>query len=132
MLLALRAEGVLPFRYIAADSVYGNSPVFLDAMDACVGSIYLVGISSEMRCWLQRPDTQDEAYRYGGEAHTRRVLSPASQAPKSLAALAQSLPSHAWYHRTVWKGAKGPLPTRLPGGACPFAETACPIAPCGW
>src|ERR687895_2350434 len=58
MLLAIRSEGVLPFRYIGADSVYGNSPVLLDAMDACVGTIYLVGISSETRCWLQCPVTQ--------------------------------------------------------------------------
>src|SRR5687767_12143566 len=30
MLLSIHADGVLPFRYIGADSVYGNSPVFLD------------------------------------------------------------------------------------------------------
>ena len=57
MLLAMRAEGVLPFRYIGADSVYGNSPVFLEAMDACVGCVYLVGISSETPCWVDWPCT---------------------------------------------------------------------------
>ena len=47
--------------------MYGNSPVFLDAMDACVGRIYMVAISSETRCWLQRPETELHIYRYGGE-----------------------------------------------------------------
>jgi SRSO17 transposase len=85
MVLAIRSEGVLPFRYIGADSVYGNSPVFLDALDACVGAIYLVGISSEMRCWLQRPITQEQTYLYRGETRTRRVLAPGSEAPMSVA-----------------------------------------------
>jgi SRSO17 transposase len=63
MWLAIRSEGVLPFRYIGADRVYGNSPVFLEAMDACVGTVYLVGISSETQCWLQCPVTQEQPYR---------------------------------------------------------------------
>lgn len=109
MLLAIRAEGVLPFRYIGADSVYGNSPVFLDALNACVGSVYLVGISSEMHCWLQRPVTQEQTYRYRGEAHTRRLLAPGSEPPMSVAQWAHHLPPHRWYRRTVSEGSKGPI-----------------------
>ncbi len=109
MLRAIQNEGRLPFRYIAADSVYGNSPVFLEAMDACVGRIYMVGISSETRCWLQRPQTELHTYRYGGEEHTQRVLAPLIPAPTSVANLAQSLRPHAWYRRTVSEGSKGPI-----------------------
>lgn len=109
MLRALQNEGQLPFRYIAADSVYGNSPVFLDAMEACVGRIYMVGVSSETRCWLKRPETQLHTYRYGGEVHTQRVLAPSSPAPQSVAILAQSLRPHVWYQRTVSEGSKGPI-----------------------
>jgi SRSO17 transposase len=109
MLRAIQDEGQLPFRYIAADSVYGNSPVFLDAMAACVGRIYMVGISSETRCWLQRPQTQLHTYRYGGEAHSQRVLAPSSPAPMSVAELAQNLRPHVWYRRTVSEGSKGPI-----------------------
>lgn len=109
MLRAIQNEGQLPFRYIAADSVYGNSPVFLDAMEACVGRVYMVGISSETRAWLQRPQTQLHTYRYGGEVYTRQVLAPSSPAPKSVAEWAQSLRPHAWYRRTVSEGSKGPI-----------------------
>jgi hypothetical protein len=37
MLQAIAQEGVLPFKYIVADCLYGNSPDFLEAVDACVG-----------------------------------------------------------------------------------------------
>lgn len=109
MLRAIQDEAQLPFRYLTADSIYGNSPVFLDAMDGCVGRVYMVGISSETRCWLQRPQTQVYTYRYGGEEHTQRVLAPSSPAPKSVAEWAQSLRPHAWYRRTVSEGSKGPI-----------------------
>ena len=61
MLQSISQEGILPFRYIVADSVYGNSPDFLAALDACVGTTALVAISSETRCWPQRPTTQEKA-----------------------------------------------------------------------
>jgi SRSO17 transposase len=109
MLLSIHAEGVLPFRYIGADSVYGNSPVFLDAMEACVGRVYLVGISSETRCWLQCPVTQEQTYCYRGEVCTRRILAPGSEPPMSVAEWAHSLRPHSWYRRTVSEGSKGPI-----------------------
>ena len=63
MLEAIAHEGLLPFKYIVADCLYGNSPTFLDAIDACVGSTAFVAIPSETRCWLQRPRTADKRYR---------------------------------------------------------------------
>jgi len=109
MLRAIHHEGQLPFRYIVADSVYGNSPVFLDAMEACIGRVYMVGVSSETRCWLKRPQTELHAYRYGGEDHRQEVLASSSPPPKSVAEWAQSLRPHAWYRRTVSEGSKGPI-----------------------
>ena len=46
MLQAIAHEGLLPFKYIVADCLYGNSPAFLDAVDACVGVTALVAIPS--------------------------------------------------------------------------------------
>jgi len=109
MLQSLRQEGILRFRYIVADSVYGNSPDFLAAMDACVGATALVAISSETRCWLQRPVTQEQAYRYTGEERAKRHLRPTASAPQSVAALAATLPAWQWYRRKVSEGTKGPI-----------------------
>src|ERR1044072_5403015 len=49
MLNALRQEGLLPFKYVVADCLYGNSPDFLDAGDACVGVATVVGIPGGAR-----------------------------------------------------------------------------------
>jgi hypothetical protein len=45
-------EGLLPFKYVVADSLYGNSPDFLHAVDSCVGITTFIAIPSETRCWL--------------------------------------------------------------------------------
>ena len=101
-------EGLLPFKYIVADCLYGNSPTFLDAVDACVGRTALVAIPSETRCWLQRPRTADKHYRYKGEARAKRVVEPDS-APCVVATVAASLPASRWYRRKVSEGTKGPI-----------------------
>jgi hypothetical protein len=92
-----------------ADSVYGNSPDFLAAIDACVGATALVSISSETRCWPQRPATQEQAYRDKGAERAKRHLRPTAVAPQSVAALAASLPAWQWYRRKVSEGTKGPI-----------------------
>jgi SRSO17 transposase len=64
MLQAIRSKGRLPFKSIVADCLYGNSPDFLAAVDSCVGVTSLVSIPAETRCWLQRPLTTENTYRY--------------------------------------------------------------------
>jgi SRSO17 transposase len=92
-----------------ADCLYGNSPDFLDAVDACVGLTALVAISSETRCWLQRPQTADKRYMYKGEARAKPVVVAPPHAPCSVAAVAASLPASRWYQRQVSVGTKGPI-----------------------
>jgi SRSO17 transposase len=109
MLQHIKEEGILPFRYIVADSVYGNSPDFLAALDACVGTTALVAISSETRCWLQRPATQEQTSQYKGEVRAKRHVLPTTLPPQSVAALAATLPAWQWYRWTVSEGTKGPI-----------------------
>jgi SRSO17 transposase len=109
MLCSLAHEGLLPFKYVVADCLYGNSPDFLDAVDACVGVTTFVAIPSETRCWLQRPRTEDKTYTYQGDVHTKRVVLAATTAPRTVAAVAASLPASSWYQRTVSEGTKGPI-----------------------
>lgn len=44
MLQAIAAEGLVPFKYVVADCLYGNRPDFLDAIEACVGITALVAL----------------------------------------------------------------------------------------
>jgi SRSO17 transposase len=109
MLQAIVYDGLLPFKYVVADCLYGNSPDFLDAVDACVGVTTFVAIPSETRCWLQRPQTEDKTYTYKGDVHAKRRLVAPTTAPSSVAALAACLPTSRWYQRTVSEGTKGPI-----------------------
>ena len=68
-----------------------------------------MALSSETRGWLQRPVTQEQAYRYKGEERAKRHLSPTASAPQSVAALAATRPAWQWYRRTVSEGTKGPI-----------------------
>src|SRR5215470_12196268 len=109
MLQAITREGLLPFKYVMADSLYGNSPTFLDAVDTCVGRTALVAVPSETRCWLQRPRTADKRYRYKGAAQAKRVVVAPDSAPRMVATVAASLPASSWYRRKVSEGTKGPI-----------------------
>ena len=92
MVKAIRGEGQLPCKYVVADGLYGHSPDFLDAIDACVGVTALVSIPSDTRCWLQRPATTEKSYKYKGALRLKRVVAPEMSAPLTVAALAQGLP----------------------------------------
>jgi SRSO17 transposase len=109
MLQAITREGLLPFQYVVADSLYGNSPDFLDAIDACGGVTALVAIPAETRCWSQRPQMTAQTYRYKGEVRSKRVVAAPGQAPCSVGTLAASLPASSWYRRQVSEGTKGPI-----------------------
>src|SRR6266567_1492725 len=109
MVRATRSEGRLPFKYLVADCLYGKSPDFLDAVDACVGVTSLVSMPSDTRCWLQRPVTTEKTSKYKGAMRSQRVVAPEVVAPLTVAALAQSLPSSGWYRRRVSEGTKGPI-----------------------
>src|SRR5919108_2193927 len=109
MVQAIAHEGLLPFKYIVADCLYGNSPDFLDAIDTCVGVTTFVAIPADTRCWLQRPRTEAKTYIYKGDARSKRVVVAPHSAPSSVAAVADSLPISSWYQRTVSEGTKGPI-----------------------
>ena len=109
MLQAIVHEGLLPFTYLVADCLYGNSPDFLDAGDTCVGVTALLAIPSERRCWLQRPQTTEKGYRYKGEARSKRVGVDPGSLPITVATVAGRLPASLWYCRKVSEGTKGPI-----------------------
>jgi SRSO17 transposase len=109
MVRTLYQAGVLPFRYIVADCLYGNSPDFWAACEACVGTIACVAVPEDTRCWLQPLTTQTSTYRYRGEARRRRVVVTPDNVPHAVAVLAQQITPTFWYRRTVSEGTKGPI-----------------------
>jgi SRSO17 transposase len=114
MLKSLVREGLLPCKYVVADGLYGNSPDFLEAVDACVVGTTFMAIPADTRCWLQRTKTTERTCRYQGKAGAKRmVVAPANDAC-TVVALATPLPASTWYRRQVVEGPKGRSSMPLP------------------
>jgi len=109
MLKEIVRGGVIPFRYVVADAIYGESPEFLEAVEKIPGVTYMVSLHRDTLCWLQEPATMEKTYRYGGEERTRRVLAEAEKKPVSFEKLAKGTNDYFWYRRTVSEGMKGPI-----------------------
>jgi SRSO17 transposase len=109
MVRALAQERILPCKDIVADGLYGNSPAFLEAVEACRGLTYLVAMPPDTRCWLQGPVMQAQHDRYKGEGRTARTVAPQDGAPPPVAAIANTLHDTFWYRRTVSEGTTGPI-----------------------
>ncbi len=109
MFQELQNQETLPFKYVVADSVYGNSPEFIDARESCVGMIYFVSIPADTLCWLQNPITRKKQYNYKGEVRSKEMVEKTGEKPISLEILAKSIHDYFWYRRKVSEGTKGPI-----------------------
>jgi SRSO17 transposase len=109
MLTGIAKEQVLPFKYVLADSIYGMSPEFIDAVESLVGVTYFVSIPGDTLCWLRRPVTVEKQYKYGGELRTKTVLADTQVKPIAVSTLAKNINNYFWYRRKVSEGTKGPI-----------------------
>jgi hypothetical protein len=97
------------FRYVAADSIYGNSPEFLEAVEKVPEVTYLVALPRDALSWLQDPATMDKTYRYAGEKKTKHILAETEKKPVTFEKIARGTNDYFWYRRTVSEGTKGPV-----------------------
>lgn len=101
---AVRDE--VPFRWVAGDAVYGNSPLFLQTL-RLLEKWYVVDVSSEIRAWTSAPEMRPlgrTTSRGGRPPHNRKPLTK----PRSLHELAAELPAAAWQRVRVAEGSQGP------------------------
>jgi SRSO17 transposase len=108
MVQGLHRAGVLSFKYIVADCLYGNSPDFWTACEACVGTVAFVATPADTRGWLQPLATTRHTYTYKGAQRTKRVA-VTDTPPRTVAEVAHAIPATFWYRRTVSEGTKGPI-----------------------
>lgn len=109
MLKEIVSEGAIPFRYVTADSIYGNSPDFIGAVEKVPGVTYFVALPSDTLCWLKNPVTMEKTYRYAGEKRTKRTIVETADKPVTFEKIAKGTNDYFWYRRTVSEGAKGPI-----------------------
>lgn len=103
-------EGILPVKYLVADTVYGESSDFLDAIESHPGITYLVGVASDTLCWQkEHPAMEKRTYRYGGVVRSKEVVAGTEKKPVSVRKLAGIIPDVFWYRRKVSEGTKGAI-----------------------
>jgi SRSO17 transposase len=108
MLQEIAGNKILPFKYIVADSIYGNSPDFINAAQKMVGVTYFVSINPQTLCWLRPPSVEKRKYKAGGKVRVKRLLLERKE-PIKVSDFAKPLNDFYWYRRTVSEGAKGPI-----------------------
>ena len=109
MLEKIVEEGKIPFRYVAADSIYGNSPDFLEAIEKVADITYFVALPRDTLCWLQNPTIMEKSYRYGGKKRTKQIIAETETKPVTFEKIAKGTNDYFWYRRMVSEGTKGPI-----------------------
>ena len=109
MLQSLVAEKLLPFKYILADAIYGESLEFIEVADALPDITYMVQVKKSTQVWVKQPVTITKKYRWGGQIKTKTVVANDESKPISVEFLARNLNDYFWYRRTVSEGTKGPI-----------------------
>ena len=99
----------IPFKYVVADSIYGNSSEFIDAIESDIGKIYMVSMPHDTLFWERFPSTKEHSYKYKGEIRSKRILADNEKRPLSFNNFAKKLHDCYWYKRTVSEGTKGPI-----------------------
>jgi SRSO17 transposase len=98
-------ERGLPFRWVTADSVYGDSPTFVQGVRE-MGKWYVVDTSADARVWLTEPKIVAAGTKGPrGRATTQpRVTTK----PERVDAVVARLPAKAWKRMVVAEGSQGP------------------------
>jgi SRSO17 transposase len=92
-----------------ADSIYGNSPEFISAVEDMPHVTYLVSMPADTLCWVRNPVLLQKQYRYKGELRSEQVLKTPDQKPIPFETIAKNTNNYFWYRRKVSEGTKGPI-----------------------
>ena len=101
-------RGSLPFQWVAADELYGDSPAFRDGIDA-LGKWYFTEIKSTTPIWRTRPKVYVPKWKGRGRRPTRLRLQNPSACPLQVKQLVRTIPKKDWLRATVKEGSKGPI-----------------------
>jgi SRSO17 transposase len=109
MFQELEDQESMPFKYVVADTIYGNSPDFIEAVENNGGVTYFVSVANDALCWLTQPITRTKTYKYKGKKRTKTVIEKTEKKPLTLTMIAHHINDYFWYRRQVSEGTKGPI-----------------------
>jgi len=108
LLQKAQKRGSLPFAWVAADALYGDSPTFRDGV-ADLGKWYLTEIKSTTPIWRTQPKVYVPTWKERGRRPTRLRLRYASQHPVQVKELVKNIPQKDWVPAVIKEGSKGPI-----------------------
>ena len=109
----------VPFRWVGGDSVYGDSPTFVQGVRG-LGKWYVLDVSSAAHVWLRQPKP--------GKPGPRGGRTKPNTKPISVAEAAARLPSSAFARITVSEGSQGPIVYEYAEMTVWFSEEGYPAA----
>jgi SRSO17 transposase len=107
-------RGSLPFQWVAADELYGDSPAFRDDV-AKLNKWYFTEIKCTSLIWLCRPEVHIPEWKGCGRHPTRLRLRNPADHPISVKELVPAIPEEGWTTAAIKEGSKGPI-------VCDFAS----------
>ncbi len=108
LLHAAVQRGSLPFRWVAADELYGDSPAFRDGV-AALGKLYFTEVKSTSLVWRSRPEVYLPDWKGRGRRPTRLKVRQSADRPLEVRQLVAVVPPTAWLRATIKEGIQGPL-----------------------
>jgi SRSO17 transposase len=106
MLQSAAMAGV-PFQWVGGDSVYGDSPTFVQGVRA-LEKWYVVDTSSDARVWLNKPKMR-QVGRVGKQGGRPTQKPKPLSKPMTVVAAVATLPATAFQRITVSAGSQGPI-----------------------
>jgi len=115
----------VPFRWVGGDSVYGDSPKFVQGVRQ-LGKWYVLDTSSDARVWLHQPQVEKGAKssRGGGPRKRPKVTTK----PVTVVEAIEQLPAKAFERITVSEGSQGPIVYEYAQLTVWFSEDGSPAA----
>ena len=119
------ARAGVPFRWVGGDSLYGDSPTFVQGV-RLLEKWYVLDTSSNARVWTSEPTLRSLGKGSGGGRP--RTKPKAIEKPVSVAELIAALPSQRWKRITVAEGSQGPRVYEYTERTVWFSEEGSPAA----
>jgi SRSO17 transposase len=109
LLQAAARRGSLPFRWLAGDALYGDSPTFRDGVAALEGKWSFTQIKNTTLLWQSRPEVYLPEWKGRGPHPKHLNLRTPEDRPISAKDWLSLLPKTAWTRATIKAGTKGPI-----------------------
>ena len=108
--LVQKAEkrGSLPFSWVAADALYGDSPAFRDGIND-LGKWYFTEVKNTTPIWRTQPKVHVPKWKGRGPHPTRLHLRNPSNRPLQVKQLVRNIPKKDWVQAIIKEGSKGPI-----------------------